>query len=377
MSKISTSDLKGGEKITRSAAIAKLRALPPTEIAGVVFVARGDDKTGPYLCQMSFRTDVRKHLKGGSRAYKPAEHGLMGVFEVMNQATALKLFREAAEHDVEELEPQIAPNEAALAQAQKALAAKRTKKNENAVRVKQNKLNALNAKLALARLKLTDPVEALKQEIGQRIENRMEEIAALEKEIGDGKGDVAALNEKLEETQARLAKERQYLADPMQSLLNRYRMINLTGLVELTIGGKTYRVTTPPQPPIPDSAKAPAASAGAQAQTTSTGAPRALRIDKQGENIVVRALVPERFTRHGFGTFLEGVKPGEISISKEAKDALLRCRYLSGLQGMEIFNRNILAWGAPSLHIAIPLNGISLHNGAAQWFDECSVVESA
>lgn len=240
-----------GERITRSAAIAKLRQLPPTEIAGVIFVARGDEKTGPYLCNMSFRTVVRKHLKGGRRPYNPADHGLMGVFEVMNLATALRQYRDGAERDIERLEPQVGPAETALREAEAALALKQTKKNQTAVRVKRTKLETLRAKLAHARLKLSDHVQALRAEIEQRIENRTAEIELLELAIGDGQGDVAADQAKLEETRDRLAKEQEYLADPIQSLLNRYRMINLTGLVSLTIGGTTYSITTPPMPPIP------------------------------------------------------------------------------------------------------------------------------
>lgn len=239
-------------KITRSAAIELLQGLTASDIAGVTFVARGDEKTGgPYLCKMSFKRGVRKHLKGGQRTYDAASHGLMGVFEVMNATTALKRYRDAAQHEIDEIEPQIAPAEQAVVDALSALAAKRTKKNSESLRVRNNRLNSLRGKLGHARLKKTDHQAALKLEIEQRIANRQNEIAELDRQIAATAGDTALLIEKREETQARLDREREYLADPVQSLLNRYRNINLTGLVELTIGGKVYKVTTPPVPAIP------------------------------------------------------------------------------------------------------------------------------
>lgn len=228
-----------------------LRALSPSDIAGVTFVARGDKNVKSYLCTMSFKTVVRKHRKGGKLPYKPADHGLMAVYEVMNLATALKLYREAAQNDIDEVEPQVAPAEQALRGAEAALAAKDIKKNREAVRIKGNKLKAIKAKLALARLKLSDHIAALRHEISQRMENRREEIVDLKGKIERQEGDVDALNRTLDETEDRLAREKEYLADPEQALLNRYRMINLTGLVELTIAGKTYKITTPPVPRIP------------------------------------------------------------------------------------------------------------------------------
>lgn len=240
------------QRITRSAAIKLLSGLTPSDIAGVTFVARGDERTGgPYLCTLSFKRGVRKHLKGGQRNYDAAEHGLMGVFEVINLTTALKRYRDQAQGDIDYVLPQIEPAQQALAEAEVKLSNKETKKNKESVRVLTSKLEALRAKLNLARLKQTDHIAALKQEIQQRISNREEEIAELEQQIAAASGDTAELQEKLEETQHRLAREQEYLAEPEQSLLIRYRNINLTGLVELTIAGKVYKVTTPPVPAIP------------------------------------------------------------------------------------------------------------------------------
>jgi hypothetical protein len=235
------------QRITRLKAIAMLEALPGDEIAGVVFVSRS---SAPHVCRMSFRKGVRKHLKGGARPYLPASHGLMGVAEVINLATALKEYRQSAQHAIDTLEPLVADANGALTRAQVALAGKNTKKNREAVRIKRNALDALNSKLAHANLVLSDHKAALRTEILQRIENRQTEIAELEESLKARPGD-QALESKLAQGRSRLSKEREYLASPEQSLLSRYRNINLTGLLELTIGGKVYKVTTPPQPPLP------------------------------------------------------------------------------------------------------------------------------
>ena len=103
---------------------------------------------------------------------------------------------------------------------------------------------------------------------------------------------------------------------------------------------------------------------------------RILRIEKQGECITLKALVKRRFKLYGFGTFLENIKPGEISISKEALAAMLKCKYLSGIQGMEIFPGNMLAWGSQECEETIALDIISLHKDAKDWFKQCCYVEA-
>lgn len=90
--------------------------------------------------------------------------------------------------------------------------------------------------------------------------------------------------------------------------------------------------------------------------------------------IRIRTLKPERLTRHGFGTFLERIEPREISITQEALDALYRCRYRHGLQGVEIFSHNVFSWGSTMQSLTVEINRISRHPGS-EWLTGCCVVE--
>lgn len=101
-----------------------------------------------------------------------------------------------------------------------------------------------------------------------------------------------------------------------------------------------------------------------------------IRIDLiEKTKIRIRTLRPERLTRHGFGTFLENIQPGEISISQQALDAFHRCTYKPGLQGMEIFAGKILAWGVPMPNVTLDLDRASRHDNTA-WLTACCVVEA-
>jgi hypothetical protein len=51
------------------------------KLFGVRFMARGNKKRPPYLREMVCRLDVKKHLAGGERAYDPADHDLIWVWE--------------------------------------------------------------------------------------------------------------------------------------------------------------------------------------------------------------------------------------------------------------------------------------------------------
>lgn len=265
------------KRITRSKAIELLRSLPTSQIASVTFVARGDASANlpPYVRVMAIRTKVTKHLKGGHRPYESQDHGLMSVFEVVNKATALKRYRDQATHEIEEVEPQVSPAQSALEAARTELAAKggpTAKGNKGrtaAVGVKERKLQALSTKLEHARLKISDPTAALTSELQAACGRRQDEITELTDvkipqartaiAAGDPDGSKAqALSElesELEETRERLARTREYLSDPEQSLLVRYRQINLAGLLALRIDGQDYKVTTPPQPAVPADAE--------------------------------------------------------------------------------------------------------------------------
>lgn len=246
----------GAKRITRSEAIRLLSSLPANEIAGVVFVARGQARVSPYLRKMSFKKGVTRHLKGGKRRYNTSEQGLMGVYELVNLNTALSRYQDAARGEVRTLEKELTPAREALALAQSSLAAKNIKKNREAVRVKQNKLTRIEENLAHARLKLSNPEAALKAEIQERMANRRAELTELRAKTQQDGSEKSALEARLAEIEQRLSREEELLADPMQSLLLRYRNINLAGLVELTIAGQVYKVTTKPTPALQTSAPA-------------------------------------------------------------------------------------------------------------------------
>ena len=108
---------------------------------------------------------------------------------------------------------------------------------------------------------------------------------------------------------------------------------------------------------------------------------RALRIELEGSGsnvrVILRALTPERFQRFGHGTFLTKTKPGEISITQAALDALLAQPYRSGLQQVEIFGDSapcVIAWGTPGNTAKAPLAAVSRHD-PSKWFRKCCLVE--
>lgn len=95
---------------------------------------------------------------------------------------------------------------------------------------------------------------------------------------------------------------------------------------------------------------------------------------EDAKHIRVKVLIPQRIAQHGFGTFIEGIKVGEISITKEAKKAILKQPYRNGLQGMEIFSSNIIGYGSRLKEIVIPLEQISVHKENAKvWFKKCAI----
>jgi hypothetical protein len=105
---------------------------------------------------------------------------------------------------------------------------------------------------------------------------------------------------------------------------------------------------------------------------------KAIRIDTDGDNIRIRTLIESRLTQHGFGMFLEDIKPGEISITAKAFKILNDSPYRGGLMGLEIFAINVLAWGKPSYGITVPQKFISHHRSSeAPWFPDCCVIEEA
>ena len=69
----------------------------------------------------------------------------------------------------------------------------------------------------------------------------------------------------------------------------------------------------------------------------------------------------------GFGTFLCDLKPEEIECDEFSKQAMITAREKSGLNGMEIWADNRLAWGDPAEAIIMPTKEISRAFQAIDW----------
>lgn len=67
------------------------------------------------------------------------------------------------------------------------------------------------------------------------------------------------------------------------------------------------------------------------------GQPVACRIELKRGNFTIEKIVPQRFNIYGFGSFLENIKLGEVSMNKAAFDYLAQCPFRRGLMGIEIF----------------------------------------
>jgi len=97
-----------------------------------------------------------------------------------------------------------------------------------------------------------------------------------------------------------------------------------------------------------------------------------LKIAKHNEgNIKFEAL--EDIDYFGFGTFLCNIKPEEIECDEFSKTALLNASEKSGLNGLEIWQDNRIAWGSPSHKIIIPITEISKAKGSEKWLAKISV----
>jgi len=282
-------DTKAPIKITRSKAIELLRELNQRtqggdRSAGAIFsatwVTRGSDGESPYVTTRGLRFGVRSHLKGGELPYDPNDHALMTVYEPLNRATALKDYQDGARAAINKLNEEllvlkgdgdVARDQVteAKAAAQRAAAelskvqsasyltkkartdaekhpkqAKRAadsalKKAQAAFDKLEKKRKKLSERLEHERMKLRNPSTALSKEISAKIERRQNELT---KETDA---------DKQAELQRRLAREQEYLNDPVSSLLENYLMLNLNGLLSLTIDGQRYVVTTAPSPPVP------------------------------------------------------------------------------------------------------------------------------
>jgi hypothetical protein len=82
--------------------------------------------------------------------------------------------------------------------------------------------------------------------------------------------------------------------------------------------------------------------------------------------IEIKTIDHDRITHHGFGSFLAKYDPSEVGITDAARERLLEGFYKRGLQGMEIFDHNVLAWGDPNHWIHVPFANVSIHGAGAK-----------
>jgi len=86
-----------------------------------------------------------------------------------------------------------------------------------------------------------------------------------------------------------------------------------------------------------------------------------------GERCIhIVCLNPTRLTQYGFGLFLENVDPQEVTAGKGVIAALLEQPERRGLQGMEFWADNRLAFCA----IIVPLSQINVPTAAKIWIKQ-------
>lgn len=94
-----------------------------------------------------------------------------------------------------------------------------------------------------------------------------------------------------------------------------------------------------------------------------------LKISKYDQShILLEAL--EGIDHFGFGTFLCDLKPTEIECDGFSKESIINSEEKDGLNGMEIWNDNRIAWGDPSESIIIPIDEISNMSTKDGWISQ-------
>ena len=101
-----------------------------------------------------------------------------------------------------------------------------------------------------------------------------------------------------------------------------------------------------------------------------------LKITKHTDsNILLEA--KEGIDHFGFGTFLCNLKPEEIECDKFSKKVLVSASPKSGLNGLEIWEDNRLAWGSPEHSIIMPIEEISnMVNKTDSWLEKIVCVDN-
>ena len=78
----------------------------------------------------------------------------------------------------------------------------------------------------------------------------------------------------------------------------------------------------------------------------------------------------EGIDHFGFGTFLCDLKPEEVECDEFSKQVLISAPSRGGLNGLEIWKDNRIAWGDPSEYIIMPVKEISNMCGAYEWVSQ-------
>ena len=92
--------------------------------------------------------------------------------------------------------------------------------------------------------------------------------------------------------------------------------------------------------------------------------------DDDGPCLNLKATDSDRWQNFGFGTFLCDVAKGEVEITQEAMDELLKQPERSGLQGMEFWPDHRLAWGSTSRDFRVSCECINVPSAAKDWIRE-------
>jgi hypothetical protein len=100
--------------------------------------------------------------------------------------------------------------------------------------------------------------------------------------------------------------------------------------------------------------------------------------DYEGEPHILVAVVRsvaigrlrDRFQHHGFGTFMCDIQPHEVEVTAEARAALLDTPYRRGLQGLEFWEDNRIAWGSRDPSLLVPLGDVNVPSGAKDWISK-------
>ena len=97
-----------------------------------------------------------------------------------------------------------------------------------------------------------------------------------------------------------------------------------------------------------------------------------LKISKQDETSILLEAI-EGIDHFGFGTFLCNIKEDEIECDKFSKEVLVQSSEKSGLNGLEIWEDNRIAWGSPSESIIMPISEISNMTKKDSWLSRINV----